>query len=99
MSNKELLFDYFITNRKELVDDNNKKIDVKYVFNSSTRNALYGLQVNTIEELLKIIELENDEKEAGDMNLQVMLDRTDIVNHATPNTHVNNIDEIESIEI
>ena len=44
-------------------------------------------------------ELENDEKEAGDMNLQVMLDRTDIVNHATPNTHVNNIDEIESIEI
>ena len=33
------------------------------------------------------------------MNLQVMLDRTDIVNHATPNTHVNNIDEIESIEI
>lgn len=36
----------------------------------------------TVEELLKIIELENDEKEAGDMNLQVMLDRTEIANHA-----------------
>jgi len=36
----------------------------------------------TVEELLKIIELENDEKEAGDMNLQVMLDRTEIANNA-----------------
>lgn len=63
----------------------------------------------TVEELLKIIELENDEKEAGDMNLKVMLDRTDIVNHANPKETNNdsensqvintNREEIESIEI
>ena len=74
--------------------------DVTTLLQDGLEKVITGL--TTVEELLKIIELENDEKEAGDMNLQVMLDRTDIVNHATTNTAntpVNNIDEIESIEI
>ena len=91
---------------KEAISDNLDREKLReLVYNADVTTLLQdGLEkvitgLTTVEELLKIIELENDEKEAGDMNLQVMLDRTDIVNHATPNTHVNNIDEIESIEI
>ncbi len=91
---------------KEAISDNLDREKLReLVYNADVTTLLQdGLEkvitgLTTVEELLKIIELENDEKEAGDMNLQVMLDRTDIVNHATPNTHINNIDEIESIEI
>ena len=91
---------------KEAISDNLDREKLReLVYNADVTTLLQdGLEkvitgLTTVEESLKIIELENDEKEAGDMNLQVMLDRTDIVNHATPNTHVNNIDEIESIEI
>ena len=91
---------------KEAISDNLDREKLReLVYNADVTTLLQdGLEkvitgLTTVEELLKIIELENDEKEAGDMNLQVMLDRTDIVNHATPNTHVNNIDENESIEI
>lgn len=70
--------------------------DVNTLLQDGLEKVIDGL--TTVEELLKIIELENDEKEAGDMNLQVMLDRTDIVNHS--NDKIETKEEvIEQIEI
>ena len=91
---------------KDAISDNMERDQLReLVYNSDVTTLLQdGLEkvmtgLTTVEELLKIIELENDEKEAGDMNLQVMLDRTEIVNHAQENVEETNIEEIESIEI
>ena len=89
---------------KDAISNNLDREDLReLVYNSDVVTLLQdGLEkvidgLTTVEELLKIIELENDEKEAGDMNLQVMLDRTEIANHSHEEEQF--IEEIESIEI
>lgn len=93
---------------KDAISNNIDREDLReLVYNSDVTTLLQdGLEkvidgLTTVEELLKIIELENDEKEAGDINLQTMLDRTEIVNQSHKDgeqPQETNHSEIENIE-
>ena len=52
------------------------KADVTTLIQDGLEKVMQGL--TTVEELLKLIELDNDDKNAGKLNLEVALDRTEI---------------------
>ncbi|MEG0826101.1 MAG: ATPase, T2SS/T4P/T4SS family [Bacilli bacterium] len=57
--------------------------DVTTLLQDGLEKVITGL--TTVEELLKIIELENDEKDAGTLNLETALNTTEIARHINSN--------------